>query len=172
MKLVVKLAKWADAHPVHALACVAALAYIGLLFWAHERSAPLLLAAAGPAHRMDIYSEFASTAVALLAVALTVLAILLALPDRPAVAELRKGESWARLQGTLLAAALFCLITLVASHLGAAIDDRKVGKAWLGLLAFAGGAMSIISVLLGGVVFALFLDVSQKPADPSSGRGE
>jgi heme A synthase len=166
------LVRWADEHPVRTLACIAGLVYIGLLIWAQSRSAPLLLADASPDHRMDIYSEFASTAVALLAVALTVLAILLALPDRPAVSELREGESWARLQGTLLAAALFCLITLVASHLGAAIDDKNVGKDWLGLLAFVGGAMSIVSVLLGGVVFALFLHVSQAPADPSVGRGE
>jgi len=107
----------------------------------------------------------------MLAVSLTVLAILLALPDRPALEDLRSSDAWSRLQATLLAAALLCLITLVSAHLGAAIDDHVKSKQWLDLLMITAATMAVIAVLLGGTVFALFLRVSQEPLDPSRGRG-
>jgi putative exporter of polyketide antibiotics len=108
----------------------------------------------------------------MLAVTLTVLAILLALPDRPALEDLRASDAWTRLQATLLATALLCLITLVSALLGAAIDDQATGKQWLDLLTITAGAMAVTAVLLSGVVFALFLRISQQPADPSTGRGQ
>jgi hypothetical protein len=107
----------------------------------------------------------------LLAVTLTVLAILLALPDRVTLEELRASPAWPRLQGTLLATASLCLVTLVSAQLGAAIDDEPKGKQWLDLLTITSGCMAIIAVLLGGVVFGLFLRAFQQPVDPSKGRG-
>lgn len=166
-----KLARFLDKHPVGALLGLTAAIYGGLLLWATIHAEPLLLARSQPAHRLDIYDQFASSAVAMLAVTLTVLAILLALPDRPALEDLRASDAWSRLQAMLLAAALLCLITLVSAHLGSAIDDHAKGKQWLDLLMITTGAMAVIAVLLGGVVFALFLRVSQQPLDPSQGRG-
>lgn len=166
-----RAARFADRHPVAVLLTVTAGIYVALLVWSAISSTPLLLARAEPAHRVDVYGQFAATAVALLAVALTVLAILIALPDRPALEDLRSSDAWSRLQATLLAAALLCLITLVAAHLGAAIDDGPKGKQWLDLLMITTAAMAVLAVLLGGVVFAMFLQVSEEPADPSRGRG-
>jgi cytosine/uracil/thiamine/allantoin permease len=150
---------------------LAAVTYAALLIWSVERSKPLLLAQASPADRTATYSQFASSAVALLAVTLTVLAILLALPDRVTLEELRASPTWPRLQGTLLATALLCLIALVSAQLGAAIDDEQKGKQWLDLLTITSASMAIIAVLLGGIVFALFLRAVQQPVDPSKGRG-
>lgn len=163
--------RFVDRHPVGSLLGIAAAAYGGMLIWSGERMSPLLLARAKPSDRTTIYGQFASSAVALLAVALTVLAILLALPDRATLVELRASPTWPRLQATLLAAALLCLITLVSAHLGAAIDTQPKGKQWLDLLTITSGCMAIVAVLLGGVVFALFLRAVQQPVDPSRGRG-
>lgn len=167
-----KALQFADRHPVATLAGIATAIYVGLLVWSAQRSSPLLLARACPTDRTTIYGQFASSAVALLAVSLTVLAILLALPDRPTLKELRASATWPRLQGTLLTAALFCLVTLVSAHIGAAIDDQPEGKQWLDLLTITFGAMAIVAVSIGGIVFALFLRASQQPSDPSAGRGE
>jgi hypothetical protein len=168
----VKALNTADRHPVGTLLAVSAIAYIGLLVWSWLGSSPLLLARAAAANRVVIYGQLAASAVAMLAVTLTVLAILLALPDRPGVEELRDSGTWPRLQGTLLATALLCLITLVSAHLGAALDNQVEGKQWLDLLAIIAASMSVVGVLVCGIVFAMFLRVSQQPEDPSKGRGE
>ncbi len=166
-----RLVRFADRHPVGVLLTTSVAIYAGLLIWSEERSHPLLLARAQAHDRTTIYGQFASSAVALLAVTLTVLAILLALPDRETLVELRASATWPRLQGTLLAAALLCVVTLVSAHLGAAIDDLPKGKQWLDLLTITAGGMAIVAVLLGGAVFALFLRAAQQPVDPSRGRG-
>jgi hypothetical protein len=168
----VTVLKAADRHPVATLLALGFATYVALLAWSAVGSGSLLLARAGGAERQAIYGQFAASAVAMLAVTLTVLAILLALPDRPGVQELRESSTWPLLQGTLLATATLCLITLVSSHLGAALDIAAKGKAWLGLLAFTAAAMSVIAVVLCGIAFALFLHASQQPIDPSRGRGE
>lgn len=167
-----KLIRFTDRHPVVGLLSVAVTVYGGLLISSAAARRPLLLARAEPAHRLDMYGQFASCAVAMLAVTLTVLAILLALPDRPALEDLRASDAWTRLQATLLATALLCLITLVSALLGAAIDDQATGKQWLDLLTITAGAMAVTAVLLSGVVFAMFLRISQQPPDPSTGRGQ
>jgi hypothetical protein len=154
-----KTIKFADRHPVAVLGTTV-VAFVVLYIWSRLDSTPMLLASAGPAHRLDVYNQFASSAVAMLAVTLTVLAILLALPDRPALEDLRASDAWSRVQATLLAAALHCLVTLVSAHLGTAIDDRRAGNPWISLLMLSAGAMAVIAVLIGGIVFALFLRVS------------
>lgn len=165
------LLRAADDRPVVALVVTTVVLYGGLRVWAAFADAPILLARSKPDARVMLYGQFASSAVALLAVSLTVLAILIALPDRQAVAELRAGPAWPRLQGFLLAAALLCLVTLVCAHVGAGVDTRARGREWLELLLTATAAMSIISVLAGGLAFGLFLRRAADPPDPSQGRG-
>jgi hypothetical protein len=118
-----------------------------------------------------LYGQFSASAVALLAVSLTVLAILVALPDREAVAELRAGPAWPLIQAFLLCTAFLCLITLVCAHVGAAVDIHRRGREWLELLLIAAGAMSVVSVFASGVAFGLFLRRASDPPDPSKGRG-
>jgi hypothetical protein len=168
----VKALKAADRHPVATLTAISLATYVGLLIWSWLRSDPLLLARAVAADRVTVYGQLAASAVAMLAVTLTVLAILVALPDRPGVEELRDSGSWPRLQGTLLASALLCLVTLVTGHLGVALDNKQTGKPWLELAAITAASMAVISVIVCGVVFALFLHVAPEPEEPSKGRGE
>lgn len=160
-----------DERPVATVLVLAALLYAALLAWAWRSSAPVLLASVDGNERAMLYGQLASTSVALLAVSLTVLAILVALPDREAVRELREGPAWPRIQAFLLCAAFLCLITLVSSHLGAAVDAGQDGREWLGLLVVAGAVASVFSVLGGGIAFGLFLQRADEPPDPSAGRG-
>lgn len=137
-----KLLRAADDRPVAALLIVTVVLYIGLRVWDHFSKGPILLARVAPDDRVTLYGQFASSAVALLAVSLTVLAILVALPDREAVAELRAGSAWPRIQAFLLCTALLCLVTLVSSHVGAAVDGEKRGREWLELLVLATGTFA------------------------------
>lgn len=166
-----RLFRAADERPVVTVFVATALLFIGLLAWAWRSSAPVLLANAPAKDRVALYGQFASTSVALLAVSLTVLAILVALPDRPAVEELRRGPAWPRLQAFLLSTALLCLVTLVCAHLGAAIDNRRDGREWLELLLVTGAVMSVLCNLASGLAFGLFLRRANEPPDPSEGRG-
>ena len=124
----IKPLRAADDRPVVTVLILAALLYAALNVWAWRSSAPVLLARADGKERVTLYGQFASTSVALLAVSLTVLAILVALPDREAVRRTtRRTGVAAHIQAFLLCAAFLCLITLVASHLGAALDARDDG---------------------------------------------
>lgn len=167
-----RILRLADRHPAAALLLVTGGCYLGLLAWSWRRSEPLLLARAEGSRRVDLYGQIASSSVALLAVSLTVLAILLALPDRPVISDLRSTAVWPRLQATLLVAALLCLITLVGAHVAAGIDGRQDAVEWLSLLVVSAAGGAVLSVLIGGIVFGLFLRASQQPLDPSVGRGE
>lgn len=166
-----KLLRAADDRPVATALMLAALLYVALLVWAWRSSVPVLLARADGEDRVTLYGQLASTSVTLLAVNLTVLAILVALPARETVRELREGPAWPRIQAFLLCAAFLCLVTLVSSHLGAALDAGDDGREWLGLLVIAGGVASVLSVLAGGIAFGLFLRRANEPPDPSAGRG-
>jgi hypothetical protein len=161
----------ADRYPATFLLGSTVSLYFGLLAWSHFDHEQILLSRAKPDHRVEIYGQFATSAVALLGVVLTVLAILLALPDRPILQDLRNGGAWPRIQSTLLAAALLCLVTLVTAHLGDAIDNATRGRTWLSMLMLATATTSVIAILTGGGVFALFLRIAQQPRDPSDGRG-
>lgn len=161
----------ADDRPVVTVLVFAAFLYVALSVWAWRSPAPILLARADGEDRVTLYGQFASTSVALLAVSLTVLAILVALPDREAVREMREGPAWPRIQAFLLSAALLCLVTLISSHLGAALDADDDGREWLELLVVAGAVASVLSVLAGGIAFGLFLRRANEPPDPSAGRG-
>jgi hypothetical protein len=167
-----KLLDWLDRHPVAVLLiCWAALAG-ALVGWDLTNSGGLLLGAAGPHKRVELYGELAAIAVALLAAVLTVLAILFALPDRARVEELRSTDGWRLLQGSLVAAAFLCLNTVVFGVLGSAIDGAKVRREWLEQLVFASATLALCAIVLGGGGFALVLRALRAPPDPAVGRGE
>jgi hypothetical protein len=167
----VRVLRAADEHPVATLMATTVVLYLGLRSWGHFAHDPVLLARADSKDRVTLYGQFASSAVALLAVSLTVLAILVALPDRPTVADLRRGSSWPRIQAFLLSTALLCIVSLVCAHVGAAIDNGMNGREWLELLLLTTATMSVVSVLTGGLAFGLFLRRANELSDPSEGRG-
>jgi hypothetical protein len=160
-----------DNHPVFTTFVVWVLLSVGLVLWAAADPHPVLLGRAGVDHRTDLYGQLASTSVGLLAAALTVLSILIALPDRPRVEQLRDQTGWRLLQAMLLAAALLCLIDLVAAHIGGAID-RKHPIEWLEQLTLATSIVAVLTVAIAGGAFALVLRAIPQPPDPSLGRGE
>lgn len=162
----------ADRQPAGAAFVVWIVIYIGLRVWAHIDTQPVLLARAEPARRDGIYTMFSSSTASMLAVTLTVLAILYALPDRPAIREARESPSWPALQGLLLTVALLCLVALVTAHIGLAVDHGKPGKEWLEFILIASVTVATLALLISGLVFAAVLYLASQSQDPSTGRGE
>jgi hypothetical protein len=146
--------------------------FLGLRVWSLFDSSPVLLARAEPMQRVTIYGQVAGSAVATLGIALTVLAILLALPDRPAIKDIRESDTWPRLRGLLLTIGLLALIALVAAHLGAAIDNATKGREWLEQVMLASVATAVLALLFAGVTFWQVLKRADEPDDPSRGRGQ
>lgn len=161
----------ADKRPAPAALLLFVFGFVVLRVWSYFESDPVLLARASSARRTVIFGQFSSSSVAILAVSLTVLAILYALPQRPTIEELRESDTWPALQGLLLSVALLCLITLVCSHVATAVDHGKIGIEWLEQLMLASSAVSVLALLVAGVVFAAALYVGSGPKDPSQGRG-
>lgn len=162
----------ADQRPAAYICGALALCYVGLEVWACLASRPVLLARASPDHRAAIYGQLASSAVAMLGISLTVLAILVALPDRPGVTDLRSRRTWRLLQGGLLATAAFCLACVLGAQLGTAVDTDPLGMEWLGNLVLASAFAVIISVLTFGSAFWLALRRADDPVDPADRRRE
>jgi hypothetical protein len=160
----------ADDRPVITAFVVWIALLAALLIWDELQSGPVLLGIAARDHRTDIYGEIASSSVGILAVALTVLSILVALPDEPRVHELRQQTGWRLLQAMLLAAALLCLIALVSAHVGAAVD-RAAPIGWLEQLTLASAIVGVLTLAVAGGAFALLLRAIRQPPDPSAGRG-
>jgi len=167
-----KVLDWADEHPVGATCALAVVGFVGLHAWGVVHDGPLLLARADPQKRIEIYGQLAATAVAVLGISLTVLAILVALPERPAVAEIRRSDTWPRLQGLLLTIALLALICVLSAHLGSAIDDGPPGHEWLEQILLSCAVVGVLALVVAGVTFWLILDQADDPVDPSKGRGE
>jgi hypothetical protein len=168
----VPILRWADDHPVAATVLLAILCFLGLHLWSILHRGPLLLARADPPTRLTLYGQITATAVALLGISLTVLAILLALPDRPAVADIRESDTWPRLRGLLLTVGLLALLGLVAAHVAAAVDDRTAGIEWLEQSVLACAATTVLALLAAGITFWLVITEVDKPDDPSRGRGQ
>jgi hypothetical protein len=168
----VPLLRWADDRPVAATVALAVLCYVGLHVWSAAHDGPLLLARADPSARLTLYGQITSTAVALLGISLTVLAILLALPDRPAIADIRGSDTWPRLRGLLLTVGLLALIALVAGHIAAGLDDGKTGIEWLEQVVLACAITTVLALIAAGVTFWLLLKQADQPDDPSRGRGQ
>lgn len=167
-----KQLRWADEHPVAATCGLAVGVFVALHVWGVLHDGPLLLSGTDPEKRIELYGQFAATAVAILGISLTVLAILVALPDRPAVAEIRHSDTWPLLQGLLLTIALLALICLLCAHLGSAIDDASAGREWLEQILFASAVAVVLALLVAGLTFWLVLKRADDPPDPSKGRGE
>lgn len=163
---------WADEHPVGATCALVVVVFAGLHAWGVVHDGPLLLACADPQKRLEIYGQLAATAVAVLGISLTVLAILVALPERPAVVEIRRSDTWPRLQGLLLTIALLALICVVSAHLGSAIDDSQAGREWLEQILLSCAVIGVLALGVAGVTFWLILSQADDPVDPSKGRGE
>jgi hypothetical protein len=162
---------WADDHPSLATYSTALIVFVALRVVSLVHDGPLLLAGADPDHRVALYSQFSGSAAALLGIALTILAILLALPERPSVNLIRASDTWPRLSALLLSVGLLALIALVASHVGAAVDNRSSGKEWLEQVLLASAAIAVVALLVAGLTFWLVLTEANKPVDPSVGRG-
>jgi hypothetical protein len=167
-----RFAGLADRQPAGAAFVAWVVIYIGLWVWAHFDTEPVLLARAEPARRDDIYTMFSSSTASMLAVTLTVLAILYALPDRPTIREARESSSWPALQGLLLSVALLCLVALVTAHIGVAVDHGKPGTEWLEFVLISSVTVATLALLIAGLVFAAVLYLASQPQDPSAGRGE
>lgn len=162
----------ADEYP-SAFAGGAFLCLFATLFaWSGVARQSVLLGRASGGRRTIIYGEFAQTAVAIIAVVLTVLAILYALPDRPAIADLRSGGGWLRLQRLLLSIAGLALITLISAHVGTAVDHGAHGITWLEDLMLSAAVTGVAAAAVAGLAFALSLQASTEPRDPSEGRGQ
>lgn len=163
---------WLDRHPALSISCAAVLIYIGLRIYSSFHEGPVLLASADPEQRLVIYGQIANSAVAILGIAFTVLAILLALPDRPIVKDVQASETWPRLRALLMTTALLALIALVASHLAAAIDNGVEGREWLEQAIVASCVSAVVAIAFAGLTFWLILIRIDEPDDPSRGRGE
>lgn len=163
---------WPDRHPVLSIFSATVVLYIGLRVFSLLHDGPVLFASADPQQRLAIYSETANSAVAILGIALTVLTILLALPDRPIVKDVQASETWPRLKGLLMMTALLALITLVASHLATAIDNGSRGREWLEQVIVAGSVTTVAAIAFAGLTFWLVLVRIDEPDDPTRGRGE
>lgn len=160
----------ADKHPVPVVAGFVTATYGGLLVWGHFDDNAILLARADADHRTVVYGQLSQSAVGMLAVSLTVLAILTALPDRPGVHDLRSRDAWTLLLTGLVATAALCLACLIAAHLGGALDNAKDGKEWLSSFVIATAASAVIGVVFFGAAFTLALRRSQDPQDPMDAR--
>jgi cytochrome bd-type quinol oxidase subunit 2 len=168
----VKAVDWADDHPGLAAVSFAIAVFVVLHIWSALHDGSLLLARADPDSRLQIYGQIGASAVAILGVSLTVLAILLALPDRPAIADIRDSDTWPRLRGLLLVIALLAFIGLVSAQIGAAVDNQLAGCEFVEQIVIASAVATVTAMGVAGVTFWLVLQATDEPSDPSRGRGQ
>lgn len=166
-----RVADLADRQPAGTALAAWVGIYVGLRLWSKFDDAPVLLARAQSDRRDDLYTMLASSTASMLAVTLTVLAILYALPDRPAIREVRDGDTWPALQGLLLSVALLCLVSLITAHVGLAVDHAETGIEWLEQILLTSVVVATLALLIAGLVFAAVLYLAAQPPDPSEGRG-
>lgn len=167
-----KAVDWADDHPASATLVLAVLIFLALRVWAFLHAGPLLLARAEPDARLALYGQLAASAVAVLGISLTVLAILLALPDRPAITDIRASDTWPRLKGLLMAIAALSLVALVSAQAGAAVDNGHSGCEAIEQVTLAAALATVVAMVVAGVTFWLVLRNADDPDDPSRGRGQ
>jgi hypothetical protein len=166
-----KALRAADRSPATATFLLALVMFAALRTWSWRSEEPVLLARADPSRRIEIFGQFASTSVAVMAIALTVLAILYALPDRATFQDIRNSDTWPGLQSMLLMISLLSLVTLVCAHIGSAIDHHKPGIEWLEQIMLASAVTGLLAMVIAGLIFAAVLYVGGGPSDPSDGRG-
>jgi hypothetical protein len=78
-----------------------------------------------PELRGTTYAQIGESAGVTLGVSLTVLAIMFALPERPAVKDIRNSDTWPLLQGMLLAIGLLVLVAMTSARIGSATDRNR-----------------------------------------------
>ena len=71
---------WLDRHPALSISFAAVLIYVGLRIYSRLHEGPVLIASADPEQRLAIYGQIANSPEAILGIAFTVHAILMALP--------------------------------------------------------------------------------------------
>lgn len=165
-----KALKWLDLHPAFSTLVVALALFVGFRIWSCLSSEPILLAQVEPRLRTAIYGQIAGSAVAILGISLTVLAILIALPDRPVINDIRASDTWPLLRGLLLTIGLLALLTMMAAHFATAVDHEPVGNESLEQLMLAAGLAAVLALLVAGGTFALLLVRADDPDDPSRDR--
>lgn len=139
---------WPTDNPAGAAFAAWILMYSGLRVWSQLDDGPILLARAEPSRRDDRYTMFNSSSASMLAVTLTVLALLYALPERPAIREARDSHTWPAIQGLLLSIDFFCLIALVTAHIGLAVDHGERGVEWLEQIMLISALVATLALLL------------------------
>ncbi|MCW3064746.1 MAG: hypothetical protein JWN32_1918 [Solirubrobacterales bacterium] len=172
VRLIVAL-RFFDRHAVAVLAVEWLLLFVALVVWGQLRKGPVLIAGATATQRVAIFGQLVSSGVAVTAVALTVLAILTALPNAGRAEQLRQGRAWGLLERNVLLAALLAFLTTVLALLCTGIDNVKHGKETLEALLLACAVAGAWALLLGGSAFSLLLaDLRRpRPAQPPAGRG-
>lgn len=154
--------RWMDRHPGSMLLGLLVLTTIVLRLLALGR-APILLGRATADHRLMLYGQFGSSAVALLAASLTALTVMIAVPDRTRTEQLRATVGWRLVQRTILVTALLCLVTLIVAHLGAGIDDSTAGRKWIEALMLSSAGTTVIAVITAGLGLLLALTALDAP---------
>jgi hypothetical protein len=164
---------WFDRHPPLTVILLAVFIFAALRVYSYLHDGPVLLSSADAKQRLAIYGEVVSTAVALLGISLTILTILLALPDRPIIHEIREGPyTWRLLRGLLMVTALLALSTMVAAQIATGIDNAAQGREWLQQLIIATAASTVLALTGSALTFWLILVRMDDPPDPGRGRGE
>lgn len=164
--------RFANEHPALALGLFWVCLGAALTLKVYLGSAHLLLGAAGGTKRSVLYGQAATMAIAVMAAMLTVVSILVALPDRPRVAELRARAGWRLLQAMLLTTGGLCLAGVVTAEVGLAVDtDTAPHALWIEQWCVSSLCTAAVGTFISGLAFAALLKAVGRPADPSTGRG-
>lgn len=164
-----KIFRWLDHNlwAVPILIFLAATAALG--GWSAASNTPVLLAAAPPTSRQQVYGSLTGSSSALLALALAAVAILAAFsprpsrPGQPGAAEASLARSRANLAGSLLVASFFLLVILVTATAAIAIDSAHVGNMLITTIVEASGSASTAGLLISGVGLALVIAERSRP---------
>jgi hypothetical protein len=159
-----------DRHPVRTT-WIALLALAACLELAQIVTGdPLLLARLSPDSRQHFYGQVVQASIGLLGVSMTVLAILVALPDRPQIHAIRSGGAWPLLKGLLLSVASISSLTLVLALVTLALSAEWAVQV-LSQLVLASCVVATLSMVVSGVAFWLLLKKIDEPVQPERGTG-
>jgi hypothetical protein len=158
-----RIVKWLDRNIWVALILLFLIVEVAFGIWSVTSKAPVLLAAASPTVRQQVYASLAGSSSALLVIALAVVAILAAFdprpasPGRPAAEERQQTRARTTLVGSLLMASFFLLVILVTATIALAVDSQQAGNAAIAVLIEGASLASVLGLLMGGVGLALVI---------------
>ncbi len=150
--------RWFDRHLWVAVLAVFAVCELATLVWSRLAADPILLTAAPPRVRADLYSSLAGSSGALLGFTITAVAILVAFRprgDSPAARETNLARVRVKLVGVLLATSAFLGTTLALSTLSIGLDQQSASHEWLSVQVLNCAVTSLVGLSLGGLGFAL-----------------